>query len=137
MTLPSPDEVAALLTPVYTEYNALHDRLIRLSLVDVLVITRSHFPNAAFLHVDETDQDMSGTLVATDEDIRDANDEPFGPNDDQDPEGVWSDDVWDSLSNLNENNQPTWQPFFLQDDDGRNWRLDLNAIERAVPELLG
>ncbi len=136
MTIPTADAVAALLEPVYAEYNAMHRRLTRLSLVQLLVITREHYPAAAFVRVDETDQDTSGSLVTDEEGVRDADDVELSPNDNQHPEEEWCDRVWNSLLNLDTSNQGIWHAFFIADLNGGSGRLDLNAIEQAVPELL-
>lgn len=136
MTIPTPDDIAALLTPVYAEYNALHRRLTRLSLVQLLTITREHFPTAAFVRVDETDQDMSGSLVTDEEGARDIDDVQLDLADDQHTDEVWCDRVWNALLNLDTSNQGIWHPFFLADLNGGSGRLDLNAIEQAVPDLL-
>ena len=136
MTTPTHDEIDALLAPVYEQYGILHIRIARLSLVDVLAVTRRHYPTAAFLKVDETDQDMSGALVASDEDVLDGDGNMLSADDDVDFDHSWSDDLWNPLINLDGSNQAVWHPFLLQDEHGRNWRLDLNAIEAAVDNLM-
>lgn len=134
MTLPSHADVVARLDAEIATYQAVKTRIATLSLIDVFVVTRQVFPDAAFIAVDNTDQDDSGSLVASEEDVLDANGDILDT--DNNVVLTWVDYVWGPLSNLDSSTQVIWQPFIVQDDNGWNMRLDLNAIEQAVPGLL-
>lgn len=134
MTIPSPDEVDALLEPAYTEYRAIRERIAKLSLVAVLAVTRQHFPTAAFVEVDATDQDFSGALVTHEGGVLDA-DGSILTDDAAPDEEPWEDGVWNPLINLADADKVHWQPFIVE-VDGEKDRLDLNAIERVVPWLM-
>lgn len=131
--LPSPEEVGARLEACNVAYRQAVSAVVAMSLVEVLVVTRRYAPHAAFVRVQESDTDASGHLTA-------------GPNGVLDPQGhtvaypaemgdEWADQVWGALSNLDDASKWVWRPFTVS--AGAEVRLDLGAVEAALPRLMG
>ena len=136
LTIPAHNRIQALLDSEVNCYRTHRERIARLSLVDVLSIIRLHFPTAAFLRIDATDQDLSGSLIACEDDVLDATDAALYDDQGSDEE-PWGDALWGPLSNLDDSTEEVWKPFVVTNPvrpDDR--RLDLAAIEAAVPSLL-
>lgn len=130
------DAIQALMEGQVDAYQAALYRIAQLSLVDVFLLTREHFPTAVKLHVDTTDQDMSGSLVTNSEDAFDAAGEML---DDIAPDTSFDDDVWGPLSNLDDRTETIWGQFIIETDTGARYtvrHLDLLAIEAAIPQLM-
>lgn len=133
MALPTHADIEPFISTEITAYQRHQANITTLCLVDVLVIVRQYFPAAAFLKVDGTDQDMSGSLVANWDDVLDANGDVL----DTDDPDAFADDVWGPLSNLDDRTVDIWRPFIVDPSGkGTDRRLDLNAIADAAPGLL-
>lgn len=146
MTQPTLDEVTAHLAVAGEAYRSTRDRIAQLSLVGVLLETRAHFPTAAFIVVDETDQDTSGALVATDESVLGADAEIIDQDSTVLPDAEpWTDAIWGVLGNLDDFTEGVWRPFITEvDQPGGDFPaesfkaqcLDLDAIEALACELV-
>lgn len=134
-SFPSQEAIQSVLAAEIEFYRESQARVALLSLLDVCVATRLVFPGAAFIAVSESDQDFTGSLVASEEDVLDAEYEPL-TTDDPNEALAWVDRVMGPLSNLNRDTVTTWQPFIVQNENGGDWKLDIGAVERAVPDVI-
>lgn len=124
-----PEAVRRRLVAEFRVYRAANARIALWALLHAALLARAADDRAAFIAVEETDQDHSGSLVGVD--LLDADGAPLGVS-----EAVLDDDlVRDALNCLDTGNRSTWGEFASDDGTGRHVRLDIARIlEAVVPE---
>lgn len=128
IALPSPDVLAAAVEAGHQAYRAAQNRIARLRLIELLVVTRQAYPGAAAIGVTVTDQDYSGYLESTGV-VFAADGSILGTD------GSFA-EVVSALMDLDDRVEGVWGEFSQQSGVGETVGLDLDAIEVAAARLL-
>ena len=127
------DSLMAALERDYDELHKVKARIVVRSAHAVAYLTRATFPDARYIVVEETDQDLSGSLVA--DDLLNGAMEMVGAVGLHDPYAGytydrWRDEVWAPLSNMQDDVKGTYE-LWRGPDYGSRMTLDLEKLERA------
>lgn len=124
---PTPEEVHRRLVAEFPVYRAANARIALWAVLYVALRARAADERAAFVAVDESDQDTSGALVACA--VLDADGVTLP---DASEAVTEDDDVGDALLCLDTSNRPTWGDYAVDDGSGRNVRLDIGRVLEEV-----
>lgn len=118
-----PDEIRRRLQAEFAVYHAANNRIALWALFHIGLLVRAEHAEAAFVAVEETDQDSSGRLVL--DSVLDAVGDCL---DGDGPASADDDDLRTALSYLDRSNRGAWECFALEDEFGGNVRLDIGRI---------
>lgn len=121
-----PDAIRRRLVAEFPVYRAVNARVALWAALHLALLARAADAQAAFVSVEETDEDLSGSLVG--HQVLDAQGSPLDASDDI----LDTDEARDALNCLDTSNRGTWGEFAADDGSGRDVRLDLARILAAV-----
>jgi hypothetical protein len=121
-----PEAIGRRLVAEFRVYRAVNARIALWALLHAGLLARAADERAAFIEVEETDQDLSGSLVGVG--VLDAD----GTALDVSETVLDTDLARDALNSLDTSNRSTWGEFTSDDGTGRHVRFDIARILDAV-----